>query len=165
VRWIVPLVALLLLFQSSALAVWLRPGVIPDLALIVVVLFAGLRGWRQGLAVGLLGGFIESLLSVAPAGVHLVRLALTAVGAGLAGGGFERTSALLPPALVAGATLAATLLATLSMQASGWVVQFTPVLVGELALQALLNAGISLIFLPLVRQMVLRGEPLDEVRV
>ena len=160
-----PLLVVLVLVQSSALSVWLRPGVIPDLALVVVVLFAGLRGWRQGLATGLVGGFIESLISAAPAGVHLVRLAAIAVGAGLTGGGFERTSPLLPPALVAVATLAAALLATLSLQATGWVVSFSAFTAGELAFQACLNALLSLIFLPLLRQLLLRGEPTDEVRV
>lgn len=163
-RWLAPILAVAVLLQSTALAVWVRPGVIPDLALIVVVLFAGLRGWRQGLATGLIGGFIESLVSIAPLGVHLVRLAAIGVGAGVTGGRFERTSPLLPPALVAVATFAAALLATLSLQATGWVVAFSGFAAGELVFQASLNAALSIFLLPLLRLLVQKA-PAEELRV
>jgi hypothetical protein len=154
VIWVAILLTLALVVQSSALATWLRSGLTPDLLLIVTVLYGGLQGWRRGLAAGLLGGFLGSLVSVAPLGVYLIRMGGLGLGAGLAGGRFERTSPLLPPALVGVGTMAAAVVTTAALQAAGWLVPLTGPAMIELVLQAAMNAGIALLLLPLIRRIV-----------
>src|SRR5713226_7590445 len=98
--WMVPALGGAVLAQATVLPVWLPQRAVPDLVLILVVLWGALRGWRQGLATGLVGGFLESVVSAAPLGVHLLRLGTVGIGAGLGGARFERTGPLIPPALV-----------------------------------------------------------------
>ncbi len=164
-RWIIPAIVAALLLQSTALPIWLRPGVVPDLVLVLITLFAGLRGWRQGLIAGLVGAVMESVVSVAPLGVHLVRLSAVGVAAGVMGRGFERSTPLLAPALVALATLGGTVLVTLSLQATGRIVLFTGLSASEIVFQMLINAALGIGVLPVLRYLVARRTSPDGVLV
>lgn len=152
VIWVLPAFIGGLLAQSSVLPTWLQPRVIPDFVLILVVLYGGLLGWQKGLLAGLLGTVMESLVSTAPLGVHLVRLGVVGLGAGLSGSRFERTGLLVPPVLVAMGTVVGAVLTVLSLQVIGWVVALTPPAAADVVLQAALNALVSLAVLPLLRR-------------
>lgn len=162
-KWIIPMLGVAVTLQSTVLATWIRPGVVPDLALILVVLYGGLRGWRRGLAAGLVAAGFVSLVSAAPFGVHVFRLVALGVGAGIVGAGFERTSPLVPPALVALATVTAMPLETLALQAAGWVVALNGFMAGERLLQAALNAGLALAVLPMLRRVLAESGHFQEV--
>ena len=162
----IPALVVAVLARSSVLSVWLPTRVLPDVALILIVLYGGLRGWRHGLALGLLGGSIEGLVSAAPAGVPVFRLGMVGLGAGMCQSRFERTGVLFPPALVAVATLVADLLlAALALQAAGRVVVLGGPLAADIAVQSVVNAGLSAIALPIIRRLFAprpaTGEPLS----
>lgn len=153
--WMIPALGAAVLAQSTVLSTWFPQRIVPDLALILVALCGGLRGWRPGLFSGLLGGLMMSGVSVAPIGVHLVRLAVVGAGAGLAGARFGRGGPLVAPVLVALATVAAAVFGTVGLQAAGWRVAVTGPAAAEFAGQALLNALVALPLLPLLRRMLL----------
>lgn len=154
--WMIPALGGAVLAQSTLLSLWFPPRLVPDLALILVVLCGGLRGWRHGLLAGLVGGFVLAVVSAAPLGVHLVRLGAIGAGVGLAGARFERGGPLLPPAVIVVATLVAALLGVVSLQAAGWIVALSGPAAAEFALQALVNALVGLAVLPVLRRVLLR---------
>src|SRR6266542_1019566 len=99
---LVPVLLVAGVLQAAALPGPLAPSVRPDIVLVGVI--AGvLRGWQDGLVIGLIGGFMTDLASATPWGIHIVRLGLLGFAAGLAMQRLERQGPLIP---LAGATAA-----------------------------------------------------------
>lgn len=162
--WLVPLMALAALMESVAIPGVLTSGVRPDLVVVLTVARA-LHGWRAGLLAGWIGGLLLDAVSAAPFGVNMVRLSLIGLLAGLAAQRLARTSPLLPIAAAGVASLGASLLEVLALQASRWAVYWSPTLAGESVARAVLTAGLMALALPALRALEERTtSPLEEGR-
>ncbi|MBI3976952.1 MAG: rod shape-determining protein MreD [Chloroflexi bacterium] len=114
-----PTLGLVGVLQASAAPSLRILGVKPDLMLVVVVCWGAVRGWRQGLLWGLLGGLILDQFASTPAGLNAVLLG--ALGAAAGAGEFQLVRGnLLPPLLVAlGGTLLLDLVTFAVIQVTG----------------------------------------------
>jgi rod shape-determining protein MreD len=121
-RWIIPLLAVAAVVQSIALPGLTGNGVRPDLALVLVIGWASIRGWEEGAVVGTVGGFFLDVMSATPFGVNMFRLAVLGIVAGLIMERLHRTGAVLPVAAVMGCCLLAYALTVIGLQAAGQVV-------------------------------------------
>ena len=155
--WLVPLLALAALVESVAIPGLLTSGIRPDLVVVLTVARATLRGWREGLLAGWIGGLFFDMASAAPFGVNMLRLSLIGLLAGLAMQRLARTSPLLPIAAAGVASLSASLLAVLALQAARWAVYWSPTLAGEAVARALLTAGLMAVALPALRALEKRA--------
>lgn len=163
--WMVPLMALGALMESATIPGFLASGIRPDFVVAVTVARATLRGWREGFLAGWIGGLFVDAVSAAPFGVNVVRLSLIGLLAGLAMQRLARTSPLLPIAAAGVASIGATLLEVLALQASRWAVYWSPALAGESVARALLTAGLMALALPALRVLEERTtSALDERR-
>ena len=139
------------LLQSVFLPGFLFPGVRPDFVLVVVVGWAWIRGWEEGLIVGLIGGLFVDLSSAAPLGVHTVRLAGMGVLAGFVMARLARTSPALPIAAAAVGSLFSFSFSVLSLQAAGWQVGWGYGLVFQALGSAILSGLVMALAHPLLR--------------
>ncbi len=121
-RWLVPLLALAAVVQSIALPGLTANGIRPDLALVLVIGWASIRGWEEGAIVGTVGGFFLDCMSATPFGVNIFRLAVLGILAGLIMDRLARTGAALPFAAACGCCLVAFGLTVIPLQAAGWAV-------------------------------------------
>lgn len=87
----------------GAIAVW---GVIPDLALLILVWLSYKNGPVEGPVSGFLSGIVEDCVSVAPIGFHAFIRTFVAALSSLLHGAFYIDKIFLPVALGAGGTLA-----------------------------------------------------------
>lgn len=141
------------LLQSTVLWRALPAALVPDLALVLVVLGGVFWGWQQGLVAGSLAALLESLLSAAPAGALFVSLAGVGLAAGLVGSAAERTGGIMATGLVATATLGAFLLLVLGFQGAGWRVGWEGSTLTDLVFRAAVNAAASVPLTPVVRAL------------
>jgi rod shape-determining protein MreD len=149
--WIAIVLALTSILQTVALPPPLGQAVRPDLTLVLVIGWATLRGWEEGLLAGLIGGFFTDLTSAAPLGIHLLRLGLLGGGAGLVMTQLARTSPLIPVSAAGLSSICGFLISVLGLQASGRLVPFERMLVLDaIPTAALTAAGMALLF-PLLR--------------
>src|SRR5438067_413303 len=118
-RWLIPLLALAAVAQSIALPGLTANGIRPDLALVLVIGWASIRGWEEGAIVGTIGGFFLDLMSATPFGVNMFRLAVLGVVSGLVMDRLHRTGAALPIAAMMGCCLLAYVLTVIGLQAAG----------------------------------------------
>jgi rod shape-determining protein MreD len=121
-RWLIPLLALAAVLQSVALPGLTANGIRPDLALVLVIGWASLRGWEEGAIAGTIGGFFLDVMSAAPFGVNMIRLAVLGIVAGLVMDRLHRTGAVLPVAALMGCCLLAYAFTVMGMQAAGLTV-------------------------------------------
>lgn len=97
--------AVLALVQVSFLPALSVAGVYPNLALVVIVAWALLRGTRSAVIWALIAGLWLDLLSGRPFGAYLLGLVAAAYVAGLGGATVYRTSIWLALAMAAVATV------------------------------------------------------------
>lgn len=151
--WLFPLLTIGLLLQSAVLSRLLPAGIAPDLIMVLVVLWGAVRGWTNGLAAGMIGGLLVSLVSVAPAGVHLLQLGTVGAAAGLAEARIPRAGLLVFPLFAAAGTLVVFSLGALGLQAAGWIVPWHSRSLLELLSRTALNAAVSLPLAPLMQAL------------
>ena len=160
---LLPVLLAAVVLQSIALPGAILLGVRPDLVLVVVVAWAMLRGWQDGLVIGLLGGFMTDLASATPWGINVVRLGALGFLAGLAMQRLERQGPLIP---LLGATVATILgfgLTVLGLQATRWTISWESALVFQTLPSAVLNCAVMVLAFPPLRALSRRGAPPDEV--
>lgn len=155
--WVMILV-LIALLQSTVLAqiTWL--GVHPNLMLTVVVSWSLLRGGREGLSWGFIGGIILDIFSITPFGTFTIALIFTTFLTGLIELSSFQTNRILPIGIIFLVSPLFELATIISMQTLGWQVgwfrAFSLLLPG-----AMINALLILFIFPLVRRLsLLAGE-------
>jgi rod shape-determining protein MreD len=124
--------------------------IVPDFALVLLLVWSASRGVEEGLlwAFGL--GIWLDFLTLDPLGTHVLPLLAVAVIGGLARGRLFRSGLVLPAVSVIGATIAYRLIEMLVKVFSGRPVELT----GEIRL-ALLAALLNMLLVPLVYGFVL----------
>jgi rod shape-determining protein MreD len=118
-RWLIPLLAVAAVLQSIALPGLTGNSVRPDVALVLVIGWAAIRGWEEGVIVGILGGMFLDFLSATPFGVNMFRYAVLGAVAGLVIARLTRTGPLLAFAAAASCCLLAYVLTIVALQATG----------------------------------------------
>src|SRR5581483_8576686 len=108
-RFLIPLLVVATILQSLTLPGLTANGVRPDLALVLVVGWAWIRGWEEGVIAGAIGGLMIDIASTTPFGINIFRLTVLGLIAGLVMDRLARTGAALP---IAG------------LQAAGWTVDW-----------------------------------------
>lgn len=160
--WLVPILLVAVILQSIALPGAIFFGVRPDLVLVLVVGWAVLRGWEDGLVIGLLGGFMTDLTSATPFAINLVRLGVVGLAAGIAMQRLARQGPLVPIAAAA-ATILGFVLTVLGLQATRWGLPWEHTLVFQALPSAVLNAALMAAAFPALRALSQRGAAPEEV--
>ena len=149
--WFAVALAFASILQTVALPPPIGQVARPDLTLALVIGWATLRGWEEGLLAGLIGGFFTDLASAAPLGVHIVRLGILGGAAGLVMTRLARTSPLIPVSAAGLASIFGFLISVLGLQAAGRMVPFErALLLDAIPTAGLTAAGMALLF-PLLR--------------
>jgi rod shape-determining protein MreD len=157
VLWLLPILVGAAILQAIALPGTTLFGVRPDLVLIVVVGWAVLRGWQDGLVVGLVGGFMTDLTAATPFGINLVRLGVVGAASGLAMQRLARQGPLMPLGAAAFGTILGFAMTVLGMQATKWALPWEYALVFQALPTAALNTVIMAIAFPALRALSRRG--------
>jgi len=163
VIWLLPALILGVLIQTAVWPGWTMGAVRPDVTLALVVGWATLRGWEEGLLLGLIAGFMTDLASAAPMGIHMFRLGTIGAISGLAMANLARSSPLIPISAAGLAAIASFLLSVIALQATGRVVPFERSFFLEALPNAVLTAGVMAVSFPLLRAFERRiNPPLEE---
>ncbi|MEP7200498.1 MAG: rod shape-determining protein MreD [Chloroflexota bacterium] len=101
----VSLLGLIAVVQSTFLTRLDASGLHPDLMLLCVIAWSLLRGSREGIAWGFVGGLSLDLLSATPLGVNAMLLASAGYFAGLGESKVFRTNFILPLFIISAITL------------------------------------------------------------
>ena len=160
--WLLPILLIAVVLQSIILPGTMLLGIRPDLVLVIVVGWSMLRGWEDGLVVGLLGGFLTDLTSATPFGINLVRLGVVGLAAGLAAQRLARQGPLVPLMTTAAATILGFALTILGLQATRWALPWEYALVFQALPSAVLNAAIMVAAFPALRGLSRHGEAPEE---
>jgi rod shape-determining protein MreD len=132
----------------------------PQFMLLTVVSWSLLRGGREGVVWGFLGGIMLDLLSGAPFGVMTLPMLLAGYLSGLGEINVFRANFLLPALVVLLATLFYNALVLFLLQVLGEPVLWEPALLHVILPAALLNLlALPLIYLPLRRLHRLTAQP------
>lgn len=161
--WLLPILVGAAILQSIALPGTTLFGVRPDLVLVIVVGWALLRGWEDGLVVGLIGGFMTDLTAATPFGINLVRLGVVGAASGLAMQRLARQGPLVPLAAAALGSILGFAMTVLGMQATRWALPWEYALVFQALPGAALNTVIMAVAFPGLRALSRRGVPPEEV--
>jgi rod shape-determining protein MreD len=161
--WLLPILLVAVILQSIALPGAIFFGVRPDLVLIIVVGWAILRGWEDGLVIGLIGGFMTDLTSATPFAINLVRLGVVGLAAGIAMQRLARQGPLVPIVAAAAATILGFVLTVLGLQATRWGLPWEHTLVFQALPSAVLNAALMAAAFPALRALSQRGVAPEEV--
>lgn len=137
--WLILVLLLAVLVQSGVFPGLIAGGIRLELPLLLVVGWAMLRGWEEGLLAGLLGGFFADIVSAAPFGVNLVGLGAVGAVAGVAMTRIAHTSPVLPVLAAVSGSLLAFAVNVFGLQAAGWVVHWERALVQQALPTALLS--------------------------
>jgi rod shape-determining protein MreD len=153
---VVPLLVVVAILQTTVVSHLTLWGVFADLPLLVVVGWSLLRGAREGVVWGFVGGLAVDLLSGAPFGA--ATLALTVVGflSGLGEATVFRTHVALPLLTVFLATILYDLLFLLVVQISGQTVIWWSSLFRIILPSAMLNALLTPIVFGVIRWLYAR---------
>lgn len=142
-----------MLFLLAILQVTVMPHltvahVQPDLILAVTVCWALFRGPTEGAVLGFLGGIALDLFSGAPFGMHT--FVMTGVGAvaGFAAALIPREQWALLPGTVLACTVFQQAACVWLLQARGWPLEWSQVLVSTVIPAALLNLLLSVLLYP-----------------
>jgi rod shape-determining protein MreD len=157
--WLLPVLMLGVLVQTAVLPGWVMLGVRPDVTLVLVVAWATLRGWEEGILLGLMAGLLTDLTSAVPMGVHMFRLATVGGLVGLGMANLARTSPLIPISIAGLASIGGFLLSVLALQATGLVVPVERTFFMEALPNAVLSAGVMAIVFPLMQAFERRIHP------
>jgi rod shape-determining protein MreD len=131
--------------------IWLLP--------VLVVGWATLRGWEEGVLIGLMAGLLTDLASAVPMGVHMFRLATLGGLVGLGMASLARTSPLLPISVAGLASIGGFLLSVLALQATGRTVPLERTFFLEALPNAVLTAGVMALAFPLLQAFERRIHP------
>lgn len=152
--WVTPALFLAVLLQGVVLPGMVGIGLRLDFALVIVVGWAIVRGWQEGLLAGLIAGLTADLLSAAPFGLQMVRLGIVGVLAGFIMVRLARSSPLLPVAAAVVASLLAFVIGEMGREAAGWSVQSGQAFLREEIPNALLTGALMAVTFPLIRGFV-----------
>jgi rod shape-determining protein MreD len=156
--WLMPVVALL---QASLVTHLQLRGVLPSIALIVVVGWGILRGVDEGVLWAFVGGLCLDVFSDWPFGISTVALVVVASAVSLGGGTFIRTHALLPPATVFMASVLYYVVAMFLLQSTHHPVAWLDSLQSVVLPIALYNAALSLLMFPMLRRLAQKLYPVS----
>ena len=119
-----------------SLTLW---GVKPDLMLLVVVSWNLVRGVRDGVVWGIIGGIMLDFVSGAPFGGHTIALFLASFLAGLGGMSVFRFGLALPVVIVLLSTIAYDLFLAAFLSLVGWPIQWLDLIVEVVLPSIVLN--------------------------
>ena len=159
---LLPILLVAVVLQSAAFPGSVGLGVRPDIVLVIVIAWGLLRGWQDGLVIGLIGGFMTDLASAMPWGIHIVRLGILGFAAGLAMQRLERQGPLIPLAAATSATIIGFGLTVLGLQATRWAIPWEYALVFQALPSAVLNTALMAGVFPLLRRLSRRMAAPDE---
>ena len=126
-------------------------GVKPDLMLLVVISWSLLRGAREGIAWGFIGGLCLDLFSGAPFGVSALALLIVSFFSGLGEATVFRTHVILPLATAFLASLFYNLIFLLVLETLGWRVAWLDDLIKFVLPASLLNVLLIPLVYPAMR--------------
>ncbi|MGH2542351.1 MAG: rod shape-determining protein MreD [Ardenticatenaceae bacterium] len=150
------LLLLAAMLQSTLLPGWTFFGVHPNLVLVLVVAWSLLRGGREGLIWGLVGGILLDLYSITPFGTFTVAMLVIALVAGFAELTPFRPALLLPVGMVLALSPLFHLVALGMMQSLGWDVAWSSTW-RLLPASAILNALLTLLLFRPMRALSRRA--------
>ena len=151
------------LLQAATIPGLIGVGIRPELPVVVTVGWASLRGWAEGLFVGLVGGLVIDFMSAAPFGLNAVRMGMVGLAAGFVAGRLARTTALFPVMAAGAGTILAFIIGVLGLQAAGWMVAWERALIAPTLPNAALTALCMAAALPLLRAIERRTLEDDEI--
>lgn len=139
------------LIQSTVMPHLTLWGVKPDLMLLVVISWSLLRGAREGIVWGFIGGFCLDLFSGTPFGLSALALLIASFFSGFGEATVFRTHVILPLATVLLASLIYNFIFLLVLRTLGWSVVWLDSFI-RLALPAsLLNVLLTPLVYPAMR--------------
>lgn len=139
------------LIQSTVMPHLTLWGVKPDLMLLVVISWSLLRGTREGIVWGFIGGFCLDLFSGAPLGLSALALLLISFFSGFGEATVFRTHVILPLATVFFASLIYDLVFLLVLKMLGWPVTWLDSFVRVVLPASLLNVLLTPLIYPAMR--------------
>ncbi len=140
------------ILQSTFLSKITFFGVHPNLMLTLVLCWCLLRGGREGLSWGLLGGLILDLFSITPFGTFTIALLVTAFFTTLSEASSFQLTRILPAGIMLLASPLFHLIAMIMMQLLGWQVGWSRLL-SLLLPAACVDALFTLFLFPLIRRL------------
>lgn len=151
-----PLLIGVALLQSTVLPRLPMGGLKPDLVLLLVLAWGMLRGSRQGLIWGLVGGLSLDVLSSLPFGTSTALLMLAGLLAGLVRAEIWAGHLILPVVAAALATVLFDLLGLACGAVAGWPVDWLEMFLGVALPSAGLNALVMVVVFWPLRRAALR---------
>jgi rod shape-determining protein MreD len=139
------------LIQSAVMPHLTLWGVKPDLMLLVVISWSLLRGAREGIVWGFIGGLCLDLLSGAPFGLSALALLIVSFFSGLGEATVFRTYIMLPLATVFVASLIYDLIFLLALRTLGWSVAWLDSFIRLVLPASLLNVLLTPLVYPTMR--------------
>jgi rod shape-determining protein MreD len=139
------------LIQSTVMPHLTLWGVKPDLMLLVVISWSLLRGVREGIVWGVIGGFCLDLFSGAPLGLSALGLLIVSFFSGLGEATVFRTHVILPLATAFLASLFYNLIFLLVLETLGWPIAWLDDLIKFVLPASLLNVLLIPLVYPAMR--------------
>ena len=142
---------LALLLEGSVLSFFMTASALPDMLLVLVMIWGFILGPRPGAALGLMGGLLQDVLFGSGLGYFALAKMLMGYGAGYLGREFYREQLLAPTLLLFAGTLAHELLLNILVNqfiGLGMPVEWT---VNHFLIpKAAYNSGLTLLLYPLL---------------
>jgi rod shape-determining protein MreD len=139
------------LIQSTVMPHLTLWGVKPDLMVLVVISWSLLRGAREGIVWGFIGGLCLDLFSGAPFGLSALALLIVSFFSGLGEATIFRTHIILPLATMFFASLVYDLIFLLLLRILGWPVVWLDSLIKLVLPASLLNVLLAPLVYPAMR--------------
>jgi len=142
---------LALLLEGSVLSFFVIENALPDMLLVLVMIWGFILGPRPGLMLGLMGGLLQDVLFGSGLGYFALAKMLMGYGAGVLGREFYREQLLAPTLLLFAGTLSHELLLNISISqfiGLGMPVEWT--INHFLIPKAAYNSGLTLLLYPLM---------------
>lgn len=139
------------LIQSTVMPHLTLWGVKPDLMLLVVISWSLLRGAREGIVWGFIGGLCLDLFSGAPFGLSALALLIASFFSGLGEATIFRTHVLLPLAMVFLTSLIHDLIFLFTLGTLGWPVVWLDSFIRLVLPASLLNVLLTPLVYPAMR--------------
>lgn len=151
--------ALALILEGSVLAFFMVERALPDLLLILVIMWGFILGEHRGAVLGLLGGLLQDILFGSGLGYFAMAKMLIGYGSGLMGREFYHDQLLAPVLLVFAGTLSHELVLNLLVsQFTGLALPMEWTLNHFFIPKALYNTGLTLFFYPAVWRLYQGGK-------
>lgn len=141
----------LALIQATVMPHLTLWGVKPDLMLLVVISWSLLRGTREGIVWGFIGGLCLDLFSGAPFGLSALALLIAGFFSGLGEATIFRTHVILPLATVFFASLVYDFISLLTLRTMGWPVAWLDSFTRLVLPASLLNVLLTPLVYPAMR--------------